>query len=399
MNDMAKQTKTKRGQWRIGVSLANALAVIALAGQLNACATNAPAPAPPSPPPSTGAEPVETDTLGGAVTVPPHLLRDPRPQAPDRYVVRKGDTLWDISAHFLASPWLWPEIWLVNPQIENPHLIYPGDVVSLRWINGKPVLQLERAGGVRRLQPLVRSEPLPQPIPAIPMDAVRSFIEHARFMDEALLQQAPYVLAAADGHLMASKGIDIFVRGLPDNAAAEWQMVRAGQRYYDPDSGEFLGRESVLVGVTRILRAGDPARMKIVSSLRETLPGDLLVPPLDEEYQPELLLNPAPVELEAKVVAGFEMATRVGQYQILALNRGSNDGLSPGTTFKAYAAPVSLVDNIRGRGERVSVAGEYRGIAVVFRVAEKVSYALAMRSEQAMQSGDILRSPLSAAAQ
>jgi hypothetical protein len=327
-----------------------------------------------------------------AVTVPPELLR--QPAAPTRYVVQKGDTLWDISSHFLANPWLWPEIWLVNPQIANPHLIYPGDIISLQWVNGKPVLRIDRGDGVQRLKPLVRTTPLPQPVPALPMAAIQSFIEHARFIDEDAAKDAPYILAPADGHLMAAKGMDVFARRLAPDAAPNWQIMRAGQRYYDPETGELLGREGIVVGAASVLQYGDPARLKIDDSLRETLRGDLLFPAADEPYVPELLLQPVAADGSARVVAGFDVITRIGQYQIVTLNSGRESGLQLGATFEGFAPDEEIRDTVAEKAESVWLPGEYRGLAVVFRVDERVSHALVMNAQQAMRVGDYLRSPL-----
>jgi hypothetical protein len=334
----------------------------------------------------------QPNNLGMAVAVPPELLR--QPSAPTRYVVQRGDTLWDISSHFLANPWLWPEIWLVNPQIANPHLIYPGDIISLQWINGKPVLRLERGDGVQRLKPLVRTTPLPQPVPALPMAAIKSFIEHARFIDEDAAKAAPYILAPADGHLMAAKGMDVFARRLPDGADANWQVMRAGQHYYDPETGELLGREGIVVGAATLLRDGDPARLTIDESLREARRGDLLFPLDDDDYVPELLLQPVAEDVDARVVAGFDVITRIGQYQIVTLNRGRDSGLELGATFEGFAPDEEIRDTVAEKPESVWLPGEYRGLAVVFRVDERVAHALVMNARQAMRVGDYLRSPL-----
>lgn len=342
--------------------------------------------------PQATLEPAEPNNLGMAVTVPPELLR--QPAAPTRYVVQKGDTLWDISSHFLANPWLWPEIWLVNPQIANPHLIYPGDIISLQWVNGKPVLRIDRGDGVQRLKPLVRTTPLPQPVPALPMAAIQSFIEHARFIDEDAAKDAPYILSPADGHLMAAKGMDVFARRLAQDAAPNWQIMRAGQRYYDPETGELLGREGIVVGAASVLQYGDPARLKIDDSLRETLRGDLLFPVADEPYVPELLLQPVAADVSARVVAGFDVITRIGQYQIVTLNSGRESGLQLGATFEGFAPDEEIRDTVTEKAESVWLPGEYRGLAVVFRVDERVSHALVMNAQQAMRVGDYLRSPL-----
>lgn len=355
---------------------------------LAACAAKPVAPAEPP-----VAKPVSSH-LGMAVSVPPELLRQTT-QAPTRYVVQKGDTLWDISSRFLANPWLWPEIWLVNPQVKNPHLIYPGDIISLEWINGQPVLRIERDDGIRKLKPLVRTTPLAQPVPALPMDAIRSFLKSARFIDQAAAESAPYMLTPADGHLMAAKGMDIFARGFGENPEATWQLVRAGQRYYDPETDELLGQEGIAIGTAVIKQAGDPARLKIEESLREAMRGDLLFPVPEEDYRPELLLQPVPEGTDARVIAGFDVITIAGQYQIVTLNCGAAHDLKAGATFEAYSQSTAIEDTVAGDGEMVYLPGEYRGTVVVFRVDEKVAHALVMSAEQALRVGDHLRSPLS----
>lgn len=338
------------------------------------------------------ARPVEVNNLGMAVSVPPELLRQSS-MAPSRYVVQKGDTLWDISSLFLANPWLWPEIWLANPQIQNPHLIYPGDVVSLEWVNGKPVIRIER-GGIEKLTPRVRSTDLAQPVPALPMDAIRSFLGSAQFIDQAAAESAPYMLAAADGHLMAAEGMDIFARRFGDSTEKRWQILRAGQRYYDPETKELLGQEGIAVGTAVVLKSGDPARLVIEESLREALRGDLLFPVPEEDYTPELLLQPVPRDTDARVIAGFDVVTIVGQYQIVTLNLGSDQDLKAGATFEAFGQDETIEDTVAGEGEQVVLPGEYCGLAVVFRVDQKVAHALVMSAQQALRVGDHLRSPL-----
>lgn len=347
-------------------------------------------------------EPVEAPkssydpSMESAVTVPPELLRDIYAQpnnAPARYVVQRGDTLWDIASRFLSDPWLWPEIWLVNPFIKNPHLIYPGDVVSLEWVNGRPRLSLAR-GGATRLSPQVRSTPMVQALPSLPMDAISSFIKSARFIDEDAYKTAPYILTAADGHLMAADGMDVFARGFGDDPREEWQIIRAGQQYLDPETGELLGREGIAVGLASLRQAGDPARYTLHDSYREALRGDRLFPLPDQVAEQKLYLNPAPAALETRVVAGFDVITRVGQYQVITVNAGSNRNLENGMVFEVFAPDQVVKDTVLEDAEEVALPGLYRGVAVVFAVDEKVSHALIMSAVQAIRGGDYLRSPL-----
>lgn len=358
---------------------------------LMACAQTPVAKTEPAPRPQASYAPAGEN----AVVVPASVLRDTHAQAadaPTRYVVQKGDTLWDIASRFLADPWLWPEIWLVNSFIKNPHLIYPGDIVSLEWIDGRPRLSIDR-GGVTRLSPRVRSTPIEQALPTLPMDAIRNFLKSARFIDEEAFQAAPYVLTPADGHLMAAEGMDVFARGFADDPREQWQLIRAGQQYIDPVTGEILGREGIAVSLASLRQAGDPARYTIHDSQREALRGDRLFPLPEETELADLLLMPAPEELEARVVAGFDVTTVVGQYQIVSVNAGQNRHLKPGMVFEVFAPDQWVEDSVRGAAEQVALPGLYRGVAVVFAVDERVSHALVMSAVQAIRAGDYMRSP------
>ena len=175
------------------------------------------------------------------------------PSHPDTYVVQRGDTLWDIAAMFLRDPWYWPEIWQVNPQIANPHLIYPGDILSLAYLDdGRPVIQVERGGGgVERLSPRVRSEPLEEAIPTIPFETLRAFLARPAVLDEGQLKTLPYIFANADG-LLGSAGKDVYVRGATADAGNVFNIVHPGDELIDPDDGSVIGYEGLYVGQGRV---------------------------------------------------------------------------------------------------------------------------------------------------
>src|SRR5690606_14560980 len=178
------------------------------------------------------------------------------PRHPERYVVQRGDTLWDIAAMFPRDPWYWPEIWQINPQVENPHLIYPGDVLSLTYdADGRPVLQLERAANVERLSPRVRAEPLEEAIHTVPYETVRAFLTRSTILDPDALETLPYVVAHRDG-LLGSAGRDVYVRGA-DAAPVDslFNVVNIGDPLIDPDNGDILGYEGIFVAQGRMTRA------------------------------------------------------------------------------------------------------------------------------------------------
>ena len=187
-----------------------------------------------------------------------------RADHPDQYTVVKGDTLWDISGRFLRSPWRWPDIWHVNPQIANPHLIYPGDVLELVYIDGQPQLRLRR--GDLKLSPTVRATPWDGAIPTIPVDAIGPFLTRPYVLDEGELDNAPYIVDFADEHILGGAGQKAYVRSIEQADALKYEIVRPGGPYKDAETGEILGYEATYIGTTELQRTGDPATLFINST-------------------------------------------------------------------------------------------------------------------------------------
>ena len=317
------------------------------------------------------------------------------PRHPERYVVERGDTLWDIAAMFLRDPWYWPEIWQINPQVENPHLIYPGDVLSLTYdADGRPVIQLERAANVERLSPRVRSEPLEDAIQTIPYEAVRSFLTRSIILDPDALETLPYVVAHRDG-LLGSAGRDVYVRGVDAAPESVFNVVNVGDPLIDPDDGEILGYEGTFVGQGRLTRTGDPGTLRLTESTRETLVGDYLV---DEEAPPRMDFIPRAPEgpIDGRIISVVDGVRLIGQYQVVIINRGARDGLEPGHVLRAFKAGDTIRDRVRRRsgfGEKVRLPDEPAGIMMVFRTFDRVSYALIMEATSEIRVLDPVRNP------
>ena len=205
---------------------------------------------------------------------------------PDEYTVKKGDTLWDISSTFLNSPWLWPEIWQVNPQIENPHLIYPGDLIRLVYLDGQPRLTLERtlklAPGTTKLSPSVRVQGSDEAISSIPLDRINSFLSNSRMLDTDLLETAPYMLAGPQGRVISGAGDNAYARGSFDDGIDNYGVYRKGKAYKDPVTKEFLGIYAQSVGSVGVDKVdGDVATLAVVRANEELRPGDRLLPSED----------------------------------------------------------------------------------------------------------------------
>jgi LysM repeat protein len=331
----------------------------------------------------------------GQVTPSPVLVN---PRHPDRHVVVPGDTLWDIASMFLQDPWYWPEIWQINPQVENPHLIYPGDVLSLVYLDGQPVIQLERGaaatGDVTRLSPRVRSEPLEEAIPTIPFETLRGFLSRPAVVESNQLETLPYVFAQAEG-LVGSAGQDVYVRGTSAPAGTVFSLVHLGDELIDPDDGEVLGYEGLYVGQGRISQSGDPSTLLLTESARETLNGDYLL--ADESQTPANYFPRAPEsEVDGTIISVVDGISLIGQYQVVILNRGSRDGLEPGHVLRAYQAGEVVTDEFDRTGlfaDKVRLPDVPAGTMMVFRIFDRMSYALVMEATNDIRVMDIVRNP------
>ncbi len=313
------------------------------------------------------------------------------PDHPDRYVVKRGDTLWDIAERFLRDPWLWPEVWHINPQIENPHLIYPGDVISLVYLDGKPRLVLRRGRPTVRLSPRVRERPLAEAIPTIPLDAIRPFLSRPRVLDEAAFERAAYIVASADEHLIAGSGDRVYARGIGEGPGARFAVLRRSQLYRDPDTGEVLGVEAIHVADARVQRGGDPATLVLERSTREALVGDRLFPVDESPYTDNFFPRAPDRPVEGRIIAVFDGVSRIGQYQVVVLNRGEREGMAPGHVLAVYQAGETVRDPVRR--EKVTLPEERAGVVMVFRTFDRVSYALVMKATRAIRVLDRVRNP------
>lgn len=330
------------------------------------------------------------------------------PDHPDRYVVVKGDTLWDISARFLRDPWKWPDVWKINPQIDNPHLIYPGDTVVLTFQEGQPVLQLERAAGpaagapaevagnVVKLSPQVRVSKLEHPIPTVPMDAIDQFLMDAQVVSSDALDKAAYVVSIEEGRLIGGTGNKVYARGIHDRSTGRFQIFRTGTAYRNPNAkkDDVLGYEALHVADARIDSYGDPAVLTLLRSTRETLVGDRLIAvPDDNEPQYSFIPSAPEQAIDGKIVALFDAISRVGRYQVVVLNRGQQDGMRPGNVLAAYRAGEVVRDTLPRKAQEVTLPDIRSGLVMVFRVFDKVSYALVMEAQREIHLYDAVRNP------
>ena len=285
------------------------------------------------------------------------------PEHPEKYTVVKGDTLWDISARFLKEPWRWQEIWQVNPQIKNPHLIYPGDLVALTFQDGQPVLSLERAGEITsgrnvKLSPTVRSYEKTEAIPPIPVDAIQQFLKWPLIFEEDEMDDWPYIVSSYEGHLIASVNNTIYIRGLSDDVETnQYSIYRKGPAYVNlkkdkDEEDEVLGYEAIYVGQAIMQKKGDPASAVITSVDREVLTGDRLIPNSDQKVNIEFTPSSNKTQLEGNIlsvltgISELGGVAQIGQYQVVVLNIGESSGVEPGNVFGIYQSNLEVIDTI-----------------------------------------------------
>lgn len=350
-----------------------------------------------------------------AQTAPLEVSKD----APDKYVVAKGDTLWSISGRFLQQPWRWPELWQMNrEQIRDPHLIYPGDIVYLDQTGASPRLRLARkvggadgaAGSVlaangaagaangaparettERSQPSVRAEALPaSAIPTIDARVIEPFLNRPLVVDEAGLAAHPRIVATQDGRVYLGRGDLAYVRGVKDDSVKEWHVYRTARPLLDPDTRKPIAWEAVFVGSANLERAGDPAAFRVLNSTEEIGTGDRLMP---AEAAPLTNYVPRPPEapVHGRIVSVYRGVAQAGRDSVVALNVGSSSGVAIGNVLAISERSRVVMD--REKREEVRLPGEPVGHLLVFRVFDKIAYGLIMRSSRDVAVGDVVANP------
>jgi hypothetical protein len=326
-----------------------------------------------------------------------------RTEAPKNYVVQRGDTLWGIANKFLRDPWLWPEIWYVNPEIENPHRIYPGDTVRLALArDGRTVLQVMRGSNspAVRLEPLLRSTALLSPIPTIPYSVISAFLARPGVLSLDEVKSAPYILALRDEHDIAGTGDEIYVKKLNGATGAVYSVMHVDELLKDPDSGRNLGYLAIYTGTAQLMRPGAVAKAMLSDAARETLQGDVLIREdgaNSSDFKPHPPIRP----VVGRVVAVVEGEDLSGQYDVVALNRGAKDGLDRGTVLTADSVPAKT-DDLCARIEerstclfhsRTVLPAEAAGTLLVFKTYQDMSYALILSESVAIHVHDRVRNP------
>lgn len=332
-------------------------------------------------------------------------LADLAPNAPDSHTVQPGDTLWGISSLFLKSAWRWPELWGMNlEQIRNPHLIYPGQQLFLEKNDGRATLRMGGANGgpptnTVRLSPRVRASLLDNgAIAAIPLNLIGPFLNEAVIFNSNELDKAPRVVATQEGRVMVSRGETAYVRG-ELSGARDFRLFRQLVPLLDPITKEVLGHEGRYVGTAELVKAGGtdgpaliPATFKVTSTRLEAVTGDRLSPVPQQEFLAYVPRSPnGPVE--GRIVSVYGDGLQAGQNQVVAINRGQREGMERGHVLALWRAGVKTIDKVSGDKAALKLPDEKHGTLFVFRVFERVSYALILNVQEPVRTGDRFTQP------
>jgi hypothetical protein len=319
------------------------------------------------------------------------------PNAPRTYTVQRGDTLWGISTMYLRDPWLWPEIWHVNPAIENPHLIYPGDILTLAYsADGSPQVTVAR-GNVVRVSPLVRGVPIDGPISTIPYEAIRAFLGRPSLLSKDDLRDAACIVGFRDLHIADGTGHDVYIKGLKDQDPGRYSVVRVAQPLEDPETGKVLGYMGVYAAGVRISETAKITKGTLIESARESVIGDLVFAEEPQNAAVDIVPHAPPDGIDGQIMAVVDGVTLVGQYQVVAINRGTKHGLESGHVLAISQQGEVVNDKLcnrysnfwcRGRGDNVQLPSERAGTLLVFKTYERVSYGLVVNATAELRVAD-----------
>ncbi|HZW24231.1 MAG TPA: LysM peptidoglycan-binding domain-containing protein [Gallionella sp.] len=320
-----------------------------------------------------------------------------RSDAPDKHIVVKGDTLWDISAKFFKDPWKWQYIWGMNKDaIKDPHWIYPGDVIYLDRVNGTLRIGQPPSGSaaptalnVVRLSPRAREgDSAHDTVPTIPADAIAPFLSQPLIVENDALKDAPTLVGAREGRVVLGMGDTGFVKGLPSDKGNRWQLFRPGKSLIDPETEEILGVEAIYLGRAEATNFADVSTVSITQSAQEIGMGDRLVAPSGDvvnNYVPH-----APEgNIAARIISVYGGVSQAGQNTVITLNKGKRDGLEVGHVLALYRKG----EVVKHEREQFTLPDERYGLTFVFRVFDKVSYALVMQTRLPVQLLDRAQTP------
>jgi hypothetical protein len=361
--------------------------------------------------------------FGSAFAQAPSAPLAIKPDAPERYTVVPGDTLWGISQRYTDSPWRWPELWNMNrEQIRNPHLIYPGYVIILDreraqlriatpGAEGAPTTTAPAPGATPapgvpgtpgdtvKLSPRVRAESLAkQEIPSIPPSIIEPFLSRPLVVEPDGLEKAPTIIATQADRVVLAAGNSAYVRGIGSAKDETWYVYRRGVPLVDPDTNKTLAYEAIYLGTAQLTRPGEPATVVLTSAVQEVEAGDKLV--AAGRAQPVNYAPHAPTaQIKGRVIGIYGGVAQVGEagpQQVISINRGRADGLEVGHVLALYSLGGTVRDATKPRNAtnaRIELPDERAGLVFVFRVFDRISYALIMHLTKPVRPLDVVQTP------
>ncbi len=386
-----------------GITVLSTPALVTIAAlTLGGCASSGQTPVNLADMPKSGTMPLGAEAGPADGTYKPLTPAEAKKQFKDlqakEYVVKKGDTLWSIANHFLKDPYYWPEIWYDNPQIKNPHRIYPGDHIGIMYIGGHPRI------GVT-LRPHIRYEALPPAVSAIPLDLIKPYLTYDRVMTAEQFEKAPYVLANRHDNIAIASGDVAYIRPRLNDSSDVWALVGKGKPLIDPNTGALLGYRAIYKGECKVMERGDPTVVRISKSEREVMKGDRAVPIEKEPFTADVQPRIPAVSIHAQVILLPDAITQIGSNQVLVLNAGSANGLVPGDMLRIKKPGRVVKDDMTQNKKELATTGlthphpnvmlpGYKiGSAMVFRTYDHVSYALVVKATESIHEGDLVQTP------
>ena len=338
--------------------------------------------------------------LATPLAAPPSLADEIKltETAPKVYLVKEGDTLWGIATLFLEDPWRWSDILEINEQLDNPHLIFPGDEIYLVWVDGQPRLRVRRgdAANTVKLTPQMRIEPLDRAIPVISLEDIGPWLSDHRIVLPEDLEGAPYVIAGAKRKLLSSAGDELYTRGALPEGETGFGVYRQGQVFKDPESGEVLGMEATDIGSARLRRAnegedGDIAEFEVTRVTEEVRVGDRLLPPEEREIAATFQPRAPEANVEGVMLAVDSGVSQIGTMDIVTINLGLRDSIEEGHVLVIYQRGERVRDRITN--EMVQIPDTRAGLLMVFRSFEKMSYGIVLKSDRPLAIMDRVVAP------
>ena len=326
------------------------------------------------------------------------------PSHPEQYSVKAGDTLWSLAGKFLQNPWQWQQIWKKNPQIENPDLIYPGDIISFSVVNGKPQLSVSKRAedsannsnnkDNSTLYPRIRETSLEDAIQIIPVDAIAPFLTSPRIVSQQELAAAPYIVDFAGEHLIAGAGDRIYVRAITKPQNLGFTVYRPGDTFVQPETGKVIGYEAEYIAETVLQRIGDPATLLITKSASELRKGDRLMPTEEGEVALNYLPRPPDTMIKGSIISVLSGVAQIGQHNVVAIDLGVADGIERGHILQIYQRGLEVRDNNGATpNDTVKLPDEDAGVLMVFRTFQDISYALVMEASGVIHVLDYVETP------